>query len=116
MWIITLKWILSGLIIVAASEVAKRSGQWGGLIVSLPIISIISMTWLYIETKDTHAVIQLSHSILWFILPSLTLFIIFPLLLKKGIPFYGALLIACLIVIGLYATFFWGLQQLKTSA
>ena len=40
------KGVLSGAIVVIASEIAKKSSIFGALIVSLPIVSILSLFWL----------------------------------------------------------------------
>ena len=44
------KALLSGVIIMAASEAAKRSPTYGALLVSLPLISILAMVWLWRDT------------------------------------------------------------------
>jgi len=44
------KALLSGVIIMAASEAAKRSPTYGELLVSLPLISILAMVWLWRDT------------------------------------------------------------------
>jgi hypothetical protein len=76
------------------------------------MVSILSLIWLYTETKDAKAASELSYSILWFILPSLVLFLVLPFLLKRMVPFYWALAIACLLTIVAYAVFFFLLQRL----
>ncbi len=47
------KVLFSGIIVVAASEIAKQSTIIGALIVSLPITSILALTYLYLDTGDT---------------------------------------------------------------
>src|SRR5262245_30926305 len=74
MGFLTLKFILSACVVVLVSEVAKRSGTLGGLIGSIPVISMMSFIWLYIETRNTQAVSTLSYSIALFIIPSMAMF------------------------------------------
>lgn len=90
-----IKALLSGIIVSAVSEISKRSAAFGALIVSLPIISILSFTWVYIETKDTDRIADLAQSTFWFVLPSLPLFLILPALLRSGVHFYLALALSC---------------------
>ena len=45
-----IKLLLSATIIVVVSEVAKVSAGLGALIKSLPLISILAMIWLYVDT------------------------------------------------------------------
>jgi hypothetical protein len=88
------KVLISALVIVAVSEIAKRSTLFGALVASLPLTSILAMVWLYQDTKDTTRVATLSSEILWLVVPSLLLFVLLPVLLKRGMNFYPALGIA----------------------
>lgn len=91
-----IKTALSALIIVAVSEISKRNSLLGGLLASLPLVSVLAMIWLYQDTKCVEKVATLSMSIFWMVIPSLTLFLILPVLLKRHLPFYGALGLSCL--------------------
>ena len=57
-----IKALLSGIVIAAASEVAKRSPAIGAIILSLPLISILAFIWLWRDTSDTGAIAALSQS------------------------------------------------------
>ena len=102
------KGILSGTIVVAASEIAKKTTVFGALLVSIPIVSILSMTWLYSDTKDTAKVADFAEGILWLVIPSILLFIIMPYLLRRDWSFEAAMgigIAATIIayLLGLYA-------------
>ena len=43
---------ISAVIIVAVSEIAKRSPGFGALIASLPLVSVLGMIWLWRDTHD----------------------------------------------------------------
>jgi hypothetical protein len=88
---LTLKVLISALIILAVSEIAKRSTLFGALVASLPLTSILALIWLYQDTRDVDRVATLSSEIVWLVIPSLILFIALPLLLKRGVAFYPAL-------------------------
>ncbi|MFZ2405802.1 MAG: DUF3147 family protein [Methylobacter sp.] len=83
-----IKIISTSLLIVAISELSKRSSLLGALLASLPLISILAMLWLYIDTKDVEKVSDLAANIFWLVIPSLVFFISLPVLLKKGLNFY----------------------------
>lgn len=85
------KVLLSALVIVAVSEIAKRSTMVGALIASLPLTSILAMVWLYEDTRDAARVAKLSSEILWLVVPSLLLFAVLPILMRRGVAFYPAL-------------------------
>ena len=83
-----IKIALTTILIVAISEVAKRSSLAGAILASVPLVSVLAMFWLYIDTKDVARVSSLSTSVFWLVLPSLALFLALPLLLNQGLNFY----------------------------
>jgi hypothetical protein len=97
-----IKLFLSAAVIVAVTEVSKRSSLVGGLLASLPLTSLLAMVWLYVDTRDAAKVRALSTSILWLVLPSLVLFLVLPLLLKRGVHFYASVGLAMLAMLGSY--------------
>ena len=99
---VLLKAAVSGLIVAAASEVARRWPGWGALIVSLPLVSLLTFIWLWADTRDSGRIAELSQSTFWFFLPSMPLFLVLPLLLRSGMGFWPALAIACAMTIALY--------------
>lgn len=103
-----IKAAISGLIVALVSDVARRFPGWGGLLASLPLVSLLAMVWTYRDTGgDTAKVAALATSAFWFVLPSLPLFLILPALLRSGAGFWAALGISCAVTLALYAAFFW---------
>ena len=93
---------ITTILIVAISEVAKRSSLAGALLASIPLVSVLAMIWLYVYTKDIEKVSNLATSVFWLVLPSLVLFIALPLLLKQGLHFYVSLALSIGITIAAY--------------
>ena len=77
-----IKIAVTTILIVAISEVAKRSSLVGAILASVPLVSVLAMIWLYIYTKDVNKVSDLASSVFWLVLPSLALFLVLPELLK----------------------------------
>ncbi len=102
-----LKAIISGLLVAAISTVAKRYPGWGGLVASLPLVSLLSMIWLYGETRDVESVARLSLGAFYFFLPSVPMFLVIPALLRAGIGFVPTMAIACVMTLILYAGMSW---------
>lgn len=96
------KIIISALIIFIASEIAKRDTLVGAIIVSLPLISLLSIIWIYIETRDIERIISFSYSIFSMIIPSLSFFLTLPYFLKKNISFGISLTLSVAIMVVLY--------------
>lgn len=107
MLLFILKALLSGLLVAAISTVAKRYPGWGGLIASLPLVSVLSMLWLYGETRDPERVASLSMGAFWFFLPSIPMFLVIPAMLRSGFSFAVTMVVACLLTITLYAGMSW---------
>jgi hypothetical protein len=96
------KIIVSALIIFIASEIAKRDTLVGAIIVSLPLISLLSIIWIYIETRDIERIISFSYSIFSMIIPSFSFFLTLPYFLKKNISFSISLTLSVVIMVILY--------------
>ena len=97
-----IKALLSGLIVAAASEVARRWPGAGALIVSLPMVSLLTMIWLWRDSGDTARIATLSESTFWYFLPSMPLFLVLPAMLRAGLGFWLALALACALTVALY--------------
>jgi hypothetical protein len=97
-----IKVIVTAVLVVAISEVAKRSSLLGAVLASIPLTSLLAMIWLYAETGDVEKVADLATGIFWLVLPSLALFIALPLLLRAGWAFAPSLAASCAITVGCY--------------
>jgi hypothetical protein len=93
---------ITTILIVVVSEVAKRSTFVGAILASIPLISVLAMIWLYIDTKDVTKVSSLSISVFWLVIPSLALFLALPILLKQGLNFYLSISISIGLTVGCY--------------
>lgn len=97
-----IKLLISAALIVVISEISKRTGYIGGLIASLPLVSLLAIGWMWFETHDTAKIADFSRSVFWFVLPSLLFFVLLPWLMPK-LGFYTALVIACVATAAGYA-------------
>jgi hypothetical protein len=91
MWYYLSKIVISALIIVAVSEIAKRNSGFAALVASLPLTSLLAIIWLRIEGSQVMQIAELSQQIFWLVLPSLVLFLLLPLLLRYGMAFWLSL-------------------------
>ena len=125
------KGLFSGAVIVAASELAKKSSAFGALVVSLPLTSIMAMSVLYQDTKDTARVADFAEGILWLVFPRgksgqrhrgpplprsgtdhpLVLFVILPQMLRRGYEFEVAMAVGILGTIVAYGIGIWAAQS-----
>ena len=107
-----IKAAISGVLVAAVSEVARRYPGWGGLLASLPLTSLLAMIWLYRDSGDSERVAALAGSTFWFILPSLPMFLVLPALIRSGIAFWLALGVSVAGTLLLYALFFWAAPRI----
>jgi hypothetical protein len=107
----TIKVLITAVVVVAVSELGKRSSFWGALLASLPLTSLLAFVWLYRGTGNVEAVASLSHGIFWLVLASLPLFLILPALLKSGVSFWPAFGASCVVTVGLYFGLVWVLRR-----
>jgi hypothetical protein len=109
---LVIKAAVSGVIVALVSEIARRYPGWGGLVASLPLTSLLAMLWLWRDTGDPERVAALSMGAFWFVLPSLPLFFVLPLLLRNGIAFWISMAIVVAGTLALYALMFWAAPRL----
>ena len=106
-----LKTIISAIIIVAVSEIAKKYTWTAAIIVSLPLTSLLAFIWLYWDTKDYQKVIDLSYSTLVMTIPSIIFFIVLPTLLKFKQNFVFSLLVSIISTAIAYAIFMFIIKK-----
>ena len=107
-----LKAVLSGLIVMVVSEVARRSPGLGALIASLPLVSLLAMIWLWRDTGDPARIAAHAEATFWLVLPTLPMFLVLPFLLRRGWEFWPSLLSVAALTMGLYAGTMWLLPRL----
>ncbi len=105
------KLIITTLLIVLISEISKRSSLAGAILAAIPLVSILAMTWMYIDTSDSTKAVEFSQNIVWLIAPSMTLFIAFPILIRKGLGFYPSMLISIVLTIFAYYSVIYLLEK-----
>ncbi len=81
------KYLVTAGIVVLVSEFAKRSDKLGGLIAALPLVTVLTLIWLYVEQQPASKIASHAYYTFWYVLPTLPMFLLFPYLLPKwGFP------------------------------
>jgi hypothetical protein len=109
---LVIKAAISGVIVAAVSEIARRYPGWGGLLASLPLTSLLAMIWLYRDSGEPERVAELSISTFWFFLPSIPLYLVLPMLLRSGVGFWASIALCVVMTLALYALWFWAAPRL----
>jgi hypothetical protein len=84
------KYLITAGLIVAISEIAKRSDKFGALLTALPLISVLTLIWLYVEKQPREKIGSYALYTFWYVLPTLPMFLIFPAL-QVRLGFWWAL-------------------------
>jgi hypothetical protein len=108
-WIIT-KYFLTAAVVVLVSELAKRSDKLGGLVAALPLITILTLVWLYLENQPTEKIANHARYTFWYVVPTLPMFLAFPLLLPR-LGFWPTLLVCLVITVVSFGFFALALRR-----
>ncbi len=109
-WIVT-KYLVTAAVIVAITEIAKRSGKLGALITALPLVAILALIWMFVEQQPAARIGTYATYTFWYVLPTLPMFLAFAPL-QSHFGFWGAmagsviLTIACFLLLNLILGFF----------
>jgi uncharacterized membrane protein (GlpM family) len=81
-WII-FKYAVTAGMVVCISELAKRSDKLGGLIAALPLVTVLTLIWLFVENQAPEKIANHAWYTFWYVVPTLPMFLAFPWLLKR---------------------------------
>lgn len=114
-WLIT-KYFITALLVVVVSELAKRSDKIGGFVAALPLVTILTLIWLYVEQQPQEKIANHAWYTFWYVVPTLPMFLVFPTLLPKlGFwPTLAVCVVFTIICFGLFSLLVrrWGIELL----
>lgn len=106
------KCAVSGVLVAAASTLAKRYPGFGALVASLPLVSVLGMMWLWRDRPDVANMAAHAQATFWYVLPSLPMFLAIPALLRRGVAFWPALGLGCAMTLALYVGMTWAAPRI----
>jgi small-conductance mechanosensitive channel len=77
------KYLITAVIVVLVSELAKINDKLGAFVVALPLITVLSLIWLFIEKQPISKISNQAYYTFWYVIPTLPMFLLFPYLLPK---------------------------------
>lgn len=102
-WLIT-KYFITAAVVVLVSELAKRSDKLGGFVAALPLVTVLALIWLYVEQQPQQKIANHAWYTFWYVLPTLPMFLAFPMLLPR-IGFWPSLLTSVVITVVCFGLF-----------
>ncbi|MES2635968.1 MAG: DUF3147 family protein [Pseudomonadota bacterium] len=80
---VIIKYLITAAVVVLVSEFAKASDKLGALVAALPLVTVLTLIWLYIEQQPAIKIANHAYYTFWYVLPTLPMFLLFPYLLPK---------------------------------
>lgn len=108
-WIIT-KYAITAAVVVMVSELAKRSDKLGGFVAALPLVTLLALVWLYVEGQPAEKIANHAWYTFWYVLPTLPMFLLFPLLLPR-LGFWSTLLACVVVTVVGFGLFAWVVRR-----
>ena len=102
-WIVA-KYLLTAAVVVLISELAKQSDKLGGFVAALPIISLLTLVWLYAEDQPQAKIANHAWYTFWYAAPTLPMFLAFPALMQR-FGFWPAILCGILMTVVCFGLF-----------
>jgi len=81
------KIFVSGILIAVISSLAKTFPKWAALLTALPLMTFLSLIWIYAETRDLELLSAYTKDVLLWLIPSILFFIPAIFLFRAKIPF-----------------------------
>ena len=102
-WLVT-KYLITAAVVVAVSELAKRSDRLGALLASLPLVTLLALIWLQLEKQPASKIANHAWYTFWYVVPTLPMFLLFPWLFAR-FGFWPALGISALVTVACFGLF-----------
>ena len=100
-WLLT-KYLLTAAIVVAVSELARRSDRLGAFVGALPLVTVLALLWLHVEGQPQEKLANHARYTFWYVVPTLPMFLAFPVLLPRA-GFWPSLAICALVTVACFA-------------
>lgn len=108
-WLIT-KYLITAAVVVLISELAKRSDKLGGFVAALPLVTFLALIWLYVEGQPSDKIANHAWYTFWYVVPTLPMFLAFPLLLPR-LGFWLTMLASVVITVVCFVLFAFAVRR-----
>ena len=98
------KYLITAGMVVLISELAKKSDRIGALVASLPLVTILTLIWLFVEGQSDTKISNHAYYTFWYVIPTLPMFILFPYFMSR-VGFVMTLVISVLLTIVVFVLF-----------
>jgi hypothetical protein len=113
MWIVS-KYLITAALVVLISETAKRNQVMGAMIAALPMVTVLTLIWLYLEQQPSARIANHAWLTFWYVLPTLPMFLSFPWLMPR-LGFWPSLAVSAVMTAGCFLVVTVVLRRLGVS-
>jgi len=106
-----IKVVISALIIAGVSELAKKNTALAAIFIAIPIMTVLSMIWIYMDTKDLGKISAFSYEVLIAVIPTLLFFLLIPLFIKLYNNFILSLVLSSVIMVIIFLIYSFVLSK-----
>ena len=99
-----LKYLITAAIVVAVSEIARYSDRLGALVAAIPMVTFLTLFWLYAEQQPQYKIANHAWYTFWYVIPTLPMFALFPIMLDRW-GFWCAMAAAVILTIACFVVF-----------
>lgn len=99
------KALVMAVFILALTEVAKRNAYVSAVIIAFPLMTVLTVGNLYLDTGNVAQASKFAYTTFWLIVASLAFFIALFLAQKVGLGFWMAFSVAVAVTIGSIVSF-----------
>ena len=62
---VMMKIIASAIVIAVVTEISRRFPSYGGVVAALPLVSLLSIIWLYVQGEQMDTLSKFALGVLW---------------------------------------------------
>ena len=74
---VIVKYLITAAMVILVSEFAKANDKLGGLVAALPLVTVLTLIWLYIEQQPVTKIANHAYYTFWYVIPTLPMFLLF---------------------------------------
>lgn len=88
-----MKVVISAIIIAIVTEISRRFPTYGGIIAALPLVSLLSIIWLYVQGEQSPALSKFALGVLWGFPATAVMLLIVYLALQNSLHLFISILL-----------------------
>ncbi|RLQ92755.1 DUF3147 family protein [Planomicrobium sp. Y74] len=85
---VIMKIIASAIVIAIVTEISRRFPSYGGIVAALPLVSLLSIIWLYVQGEQAATLSKFALGVLWGFPATAVLLIIVYIALQNSVHLF----------------------------